>query len=105
MHNRMCMIGHDNTDHYRRLVVELVRTSAPKRQPILLSGTRKEKGSKQATDGNPGILPEDQLHEICEKPYDQILPIIAEKVHQEKLKGVQARLSYSESSRQKAPTK
>ncbi|GKA49287.1 hypothetical protein Tco_0742360 [Tanacetum coccineum] len=39
------------------------------------------KGSKQATDGNP------------------------EKVHQKKLKGVQTRLSYSESSGQKAPTK
>ncbi|GJU65967.1 hypothetical protein Tco_1252226 [Tanacetum coccineum] len=63
------------------------------------------KGSKHATDGNPGFLPEDRLREIYKKHYDQILPIMAEKVHQEKLKGVQTRLSYSESSRQKAPTK
>ncbi|GJV19087.1 hypothetical protein Tco_1368107 [Tanacetum coccineum] len=63
------------------------------------------KGSKQATEGPPGFLPEDRLREICEKHYNQILPIMAEKVHQEKLKGVQTRLSYSESSRQKAQTK
>ncbi|GKB23796.1 hypothetical protein Tco_0863197 [Tanacetum coccineum] len=35
----------------------------------------------------------------------KILPIMAEKVHQEKLKGVQTRLSYSKNSRQKAQTK
>nr|GEY02523.1 reverse transcriptase domain-containing protein [Tanacetum cinerariifolium] len=58
-------------------------------------------GSKQATDGNPGFLLEDRLREICEKHYNQILPIMAEKVHQEKLKGVQTCLSYGESSRQK----
>ncbi|GJU67667.1 hypothetical protein Tco_1253926 [Tanacetum coccineum] len=63
------------------------------------------KGSKQATDGSPGFFPEDRLCEICEKHYDQILPIMAEKVHQEKLKGVQTRLSCSKSSRQKAQTK
>nr|GEY00839.1 reverse transcriptase domain-containing protein [Tanacetum cinerariifolium] len=64
-----------------------------------------DKGSKQPTGGNSGSLPEDRLCEICEKHYDQILPIMAEKAHQEKLKGVQTRLSYNESSRQKAHTK
>nr|GEV88114.1 nucleotide-binding alpha-beta plait domain-containing protein [Tanacetum cinerariifolium] len=59
------------------------------------------KGSKQATDGNPGFLPEDRLREICEKHYNKILPIIAEKVHQEKLKGV----SGSESCDKKRKTK
>ncbi|GKC83350.1 hypothetical protein Tco_1139067 [Tanacetum coccineum] len=44
--------------------------------------------NKQATDGNPGFLPEDRLREICEKHYNQILPIMAENIHQEKLKGV-----------------
>ncbi|GJR94505.1 hypothetical protein Tco_0266679 [Tanacetum coccineum] len=63
------------------------------------------KGIKQTTDGNPEFVPEDQLREICEKHYDQILLIMAEKVHQEKLKSVQTRLSYSGSSRQKAQTK
>ncbi|GKA82725.1 reverse transcriptase domain-containing protein [Tanacetum coccineum] len=54
------------------------------------------KGSKQATDGGPGYLPEDKLREICEKYYNQILPIMAEQVHKEKLQGVQTRLTYSE---------
>ncbi|GJS56649.1 hypothetical protein Tco_0651433 [Tanacetum coccineum] len=63
------------------------------------------KGSKQPTESNSRFLLEDRLCEICEKHYDQILPIMAEKVHQEKLKGVQTRLSYSENSRQKAQTK
>ncbi|GKA36296.1 hypothetical protein Tco_0722787 [Tanacetum coccineum] len=63
------------------------------------------KGSKQATDGNSGHLPEDKLWEICEKHYNQILPVMAEKVHQEILQGVQTRLTYGESLRQKARTK
>ncbi|GJR70403.1 hypothetical protein Tco_0016468 [Tanacetum coccineum] len=63
------------------------------------------KGSKQATDGNPGFLPKDRLCEICEKHYNQILPIMAEKVHQEKLKEEHTRLSYGENSRQKAQMK
>ncbi|GJS08656.1 hypothetical protein Tco_0365452 [Tanacetum coccineum] len=63
------------------------------------------KGIKQATKGPRGFLPEDRFREICEKHYNQILPIMAEKVHQEKLQGVQTRLAYSESSRQKAQTK
>ncbi|GKG50649.1 hypothetical protein Tco_0538773, partial [Tanacetum coccineum] len=47
------------------------------------------KGSKQATYGPLGFLPEERLREICEKHYNQLLPIMAEKVHQEKLQGVQ----------------
>ncbi|GJX34121.1 hypothetical protein Tco_0245678 [Tanacetum coccineum] len=57
------------------------------------------KGSKQATDGPPGFLPEDRLRKICEKHYNQPLPIMAENVHQEKLQSVQTRLTYGESSR------
>nr|GEU52069.1 reverse transcriptase domain-containing protein [Tanacetum cinerariifolium] len=37
------------------------------------------KGSKQAIDGPLGFLPEDRLHKICEKHYNQLLPIMAEK--------------------------
>ncbi|GKC33146.1 hypothetical protein Tco_1040440 [Tanacetum coccineum] len=46
--------------------------------------TSNGKGSKQATEGNLGYLPEDKLREICEKHYKQILPIMVEKVHAEK---------------------
>nr|GEX49186.1 reverse transcriptase domain-containing protein [Tanacetum cinerariifolium] len=56
------------------------------------------KGSKQTPSSNSGCLPTDKLREICEKHYNQILPIMAEKVHQEKLQGLQTRMTYDESS-------
>ncbi|GJW73615.1 hypothetical protein Tco_0132985 [Tanacetum coccineum] len=63
-----------------------------------------DKGSKQTPDNNPGYLPADRLREICKKHYNQILPIMAEKVHQEKLQGVQTRLTYGESSHRNSQT-
>ncbi|GJV32952.1 reverse transcriptase domain-containing protein [Tanacetum coccineum] len=63
------------------------------------------KGSKQTPDSDPGHLPADKLREICDKHYNQILPIMAEKVHQEKLQSVQARLSFGESSRRHLQTR
>nr|GEY99364.1 reverse transcriptase domain-containing protein [Tanacetum cinerariifolium] len=39
------------------------------------------------------------LREYCDKNYHQILPIIAEKLHQKKLKAVKARLNFEEASR------
>nr|GEV87432.1 reverse transcriptase domain-containing protein [Tanacetum cinerariifolium] len=62
------------------------------------------KGSKQTPDSNSGCLLADKLWEICEKHYNQILPIMAEKVHQEKLQGIQTRLTYGESSRLNSQT-
>ncbi|GKA43368.1 hypothetical protein Tco_0736092 [Tanacetum coccineum] len=38
------------------------------------------------------------MREFCEKHYEQILPFMAEKAHNEKLKDVRSRLSYSEST-------
>ncbi|GJX57063.1 reverse transcriptase domain-containing protein [Tanacetum coccineum] len=49
------------------------------------------KGSKQATNSNPEYLPEDKLWEICKKHYNQMLPIMAEKVYKEKLQDIQAK--------------
>ncbi|GJU39236.1 reverse transcriptase domain-containing protein [Tanacetum coccineum] len=63
------------------------------------------KGSKQATDGPPRFLPEDRLREIFEKHYNQLLPIIEEKVHQEKLQGVQMRLTYGDAPAQEGQPK
>ncbi|GJZ43774.1 hypothetical protein Tco_0591029 [Tanacetum coccineum] len=63
------------------------------------------KGSKQAAEGDSEYLPEDKLQEICEKHYNQILPIMTEKVHREKLHGVQTRLTYGESSHQNSRTR
>ncbi|GJU87487.1 hypothetical protein Tco_1295033 [Tanacetum coccineum] len=62
------------------------------------------KGSKQTPDSNSGCLPADKLREIYEKHYNQILPIMAEKVHQEKLQGLQTRLTYGESSHRNSQT-
>ncbi|GKC93353.1 hypothetical protein Tco_1158795 [Tanacetum coccineum] len=64
-----------------------------------------DKGSKAPTNGPSEPLPDDKLREICEKHYNQIMPITAEKVHQEKLQGVQTRLTYSEHSHRKAQTR
>nr|GFC20147.1 reverse transcriptase domain-containing protein [Tanacetum cinerariifolium] len=51
-----------------------------------------------------GSISDEALREYCDSNYHQILPIIAEKVHQEKvqqekLKAVKARLNFEESSR------
>nr|GEU84863.1 ADP,ATP carrier protein 1, mitochondrial-like [Tanacetum cinerariifolium] len=62
------------------------------------------KGSKQTPDSNSGCLPADKLRKICEKHYNQILPIMAEKAHQEKLQGLQMRLTYGESSLRNSQT-
>ncbi|GJS02241.1 reverse transcriptase domain-containing protein [Tanacetum coccineum] len=62
-------------------------------------GKKLEKGSKQTTDGPPGFMLDDKLRMFCDKHYNQLLPPMAEKVHQEKLQRVQARLSESENDR------
>ncbi|GKB80900.1 DOG1-like protein 4 [Tanacetum coccineum] len=51
------------------------------------------KGSKQTTDGP---MPDEKLHEFYDKHYNQLLPLMAKKVHQEKLQAVQTRLTYGE---------
>ncbi|GKE46073.1 hypothetical protein Tco_1477331 [Tanacetum coccineum] len=48
-------------------------------------------------------ISDEALREYCDRNYQQILPIIAEKVHQEKvqqekLKAVKARLNFDEAS-------
>ncbi|GJZ49619.1 hypothetical protein Tco_0603809 [Tanacetum coccineum] len=60
---------------------------------------------KEPVPQDPGRLISDEaLWEYCNRNYHQILPIIAEKVHhekvqQEKLKVVKARLNFEETSR------
>ncbi|GKA97908.1 hypothetical protein Tco_0825802 [Tanacetum coccineum] len=44
-----------------------------------------DKGSKQATDSPFRFLLEDRLCEICDKHYNQLLPIMEKKVLQKKL--------------------
>nr|GEV07991.1 reverse transcriptase domain-containing protein [Tanacetum cinerariifolium] len=62
------------------------------------------KGSKQTPDSISGCLPADKLREICEKHYNQILSSMAKKVHQEKLQGIQTRLTYGESLHRNSQT-
>ncbi|GJT04588.1 hypothetical protein Tco_0839050 [Tanacetum coccineum] len=59
---------------------------------------------KEPVPQDPGRpIPDEALREYCDRNYHQILPIIAEKVHQEKvqqekLKVVKARLDFEEAS-------
>nr|GEY68007.1 reverse transcriptase domain-containing protein [Tanacetum cinerariifolium] len=39
-------------------------------------------------------MPDEELREFCDKHYNQLLPLMAEKVHLEKLQVVQSRLTY-----------
>ncbi|GJY01106.1 hypothetical protein Tco_0359258 [Tanacetum coccineum] len=52
------------------------------------------KGIKQTPDDPPGFMLDEAIYEFCDKHYDQLLSLMVEKVHQEKLKGVQTRLSF-----------
>ncbi|GJV44989.1 reverse transcriptase domain-containing protein [Tanacetum coccineum] len=71
---------------------------------MIISGSLPDKG-KEPVPQDPGRLISDEaLREYCDRNYHQILPIIAEKVHQEKvqqekLKGVKAHLNFEETSR------
>ncbi|GJS50846.1 hypothetical protein Tco_0624208 [Tanacetum coccineum] len=53
----------------------------------------------QSWGPSPWPISNEALREYCDKNYHQILPIITEKVHQEKLKGVKVRLNFEEASR------
>nr|GEZ55445.1 reverse transcriptase domain-containing protein [Tanacetum cinerariifolium] len=61
-------------------------------------------GKEQAPQNLVRPISDEDLREYCDKNYHQILPIIAEKLHQEKaqqekLKAVKARLNFEEASR------
>lgn len=53
----------------------------------------------------PGYVLEEMVLAFCNKHYNQLLSLMAEKVHQEKLKGVQTRFSYVENSQNNLRTK
>nr|GEV36038.1 reverse transcriptase domain-containing protein [Tanacetum cinerariifolium] len=69
----------------------------------LTSAVRNTLGREQAPQNLARPVPDEDLREYCDKNYHQILPIIAEKLHQEKvqqekLKAVKARLNFEEAS-------
>nr|GEX40425.1 reverse transcriptase domain-containing protein [Tanacetum cinerariifolium] len=71
----------------------------PLSQPT--SAVRNTLGREQASQNLVRPVPDEDLREYCDKNYHQILPIIAEKLHQEKvqqekLKDVKARLNFEE---------
>nr|GEZ07465.1 reverse transcriptase domain-containing protein [Tanacetum cinerariifolium] len=73
----------------------------PLSQPT--SAVRNTLGREQAPQNLVRPVPDEDLREYCDKNYHQILPIIAEKLHQEKvqqekLKAVKARLNFEEAS-------
>ncbi|GJS51050.1 hypothetical protein Tco_0624412 [Tanacetum coccineum] len=54
---------------------------------------------KEPVPQDPGRpISDEALREYCDRNYHQILPIIAEKVHQEKIKAVKAHLNFEETS-------
>ncbi|GKD29719.1 hypothetical protein Tco_1240497 [Tanacetum coccineum] len=74
----------------------------PLSQPTLVF--RNTLGKEQVPQDLGRPISDEALREYCDKNYHQILPIIAEKVHQEKvqqekLKAVKARLNFEETSR------
>ncbi|GJT84843.1 hypothetical protein Tco_1066560 [Tanacetum coccineum] len=74
----------------------------PLSQPT--SAVRNTLGKEQAPQNLVRSVSDEALREYYDKNYHQILPIIAEKVHQEKvqqekLKAVKARLNFKEASR------
>ena len=50
---------------------------------------------KEKSQGVDEIMPDAAIREFCDKHYDQLLPLMAEKVHQEKLRQVQTRLDFN----------
>nr|GEX73019.1 reverse transcriptase domain-containing protein [Tanacetum cinerariifolium] len=73
----------------------------PLSQPT--SAVRNTLGKEQAPQNLVRHVSDEDLREYCDKTYHQILPIIAEKLHQEKaqqekLKAVKARLNFEEAS-------
>nr|GEX77104.1 reverse transcriptase domain-containing protein [Tanacetum cinerariifolium] len=73
----------------------------PLSQPT--SAMRNTLGKKQAPQNLVRHVSDEDLREYCDKTYHQILPIIVEKLHQEKaqqekLKAVKARLNFEETS-------
>nr|GEV44527.1 reverse transcriptase domain-containing protein [Tanacetum cinerariifolium] len=78
----------------------------PLSQPT--SAVRKTLGKEQAPQNLVRPISDEDLREYYGKNYHQILPIIAEKLHQEKaqqekLKAVKARLNFEEASRSGSP--
>ncbi|GKA56812.1 reverse transcriptase domain-containing protein [Tanacetum coccineum] len=74
----------------------------PLSQPTF--AVRNTLGKEQVSQDSVRPVSDEALREYCDKNYHQILPIIAEKVHQEKvqhekLKAVKARLNFEETSR------
>nr|GEV18450.1 reverse transcriptase domain-containing protein [Tanacetum cinerariifolium] len=63
------------------------------------SAVRNTLGKEQAPQDFARPISDKVLREYCDKNYHKILPIIAEKVHQEKLKAVKSRRNFKETSR------
>ncbi|GJU00274.1 putative ribonuclease H-like domain-containing protein [Tanacetum coccineum] len=106
MTTKMCHQGAKKYGFARVLVkvnvVQAQNEKTPLSQPT--SAVRNTLGKEQAPQDSVKPVSDEALREYCDKNYHQILPIIAEKVHQEKvqqekLKAVKARLNFEEASR------
>ncbi|GKD05597.1 hypothetical protein Tco_1180571, partial [Tanacetum coccineum] len=93
--------GTANTTAFPKILAVSTNEQTPLSQPT--SVVRNTLG-KEPVPQDPGrLIPDEALREYCDRNYHQILPIIAEKIHQEKvqqekLKAVKARLNFEEAS-------
>ncbi|GJY10610.1 reverse transcriptase domain-containing protein [Tanacetum coccineum] len=93
--------GTANTTAFPKILAMSTNEQTPLSQPT--SVVRNTLGKKPVPQDPGRPIPDEALREYCDRNYHQILPIIAEKVHQDKvqqenLKAIKARLNLEEAS-------
>ncbi|GJS21594.1 hypothetical protein Tco_0450226 [Tanacetum coccineum] len=90
-----------NTTAFSKILIMSINEQTPLNQPTYAVQNTLGKEHIPQDSGRP--VSDANMREYCDKNYHQLLPIIAEKVHQEKvqqekLKAVKARLNFEEAS-------
>nr|GEW38594.1 hypothetical protein [Tanacetum cinerariifolium] len=99
---KTCVIrGIANTTVFLKILIMSTNEQTPLSQPT--SAVRNTLGKKQDPQGLGRPTSDTALREYCDRNYHPLLPIIAEKVHQEKmqqerLEAVKARLNFEKTS-------
>nr|GEU86705.1 hypothetical protein [Tanacetum cinerariifolium] len=93
----------DRLRSYGVSIPDINSTNSAPSQPTSAVRNTVERGKDPVTQDRGGPASDAALREYCDKNYNQLLPIIAEKFNKEKernekLKGVKARLNFGESS-------
>ncbi|GJW66430.1 hypothetical protein Tco_0120854 [Tanacetum coccineum] len=99
--------GTANTTTFPKILIMSTNKQTPLSQPTF--AVRNTLGKEQVPQDLGRPASDAALREYCDKNYHQLLPIIAKKVHQEKvqqekLKAVKARLNFEEASQHSRDT-